>query len=280
MFYLQDILNPELDTRANIVEILRARGFLIDCYENKYYLSDNASVDDLEYLKEVMVQCDLGKVIEHKKCVKRYRRNWNTEILENSYVYYAILPKGIEIYISNEAKVENILQLFEEGRYGGDAGTSSRTWNQFLVEEFGTKAPVKHLDPYVAFYVKAISACGVDTYYSCDGNHIQGGYIFVKATYPSKIWHEYIWKYIIQKKFDDIPFIEEKIPFNSDNQGQVYKMIYSVARYLYDNRMLIRNIKRDTIRNLTKKRIKGLSDKEIERLYRYECKRTFEEEKL
>lgn len=62
-FLLTDIITESSDTKEVILKILQARGFLIDCSDGRYYLSDNATVDDAEYLEVGLNEYNIGYVV-------------------------------------------------------------------------------------------------------------------------------------------------------------------------------------------------------------------------
>ena len=55
-FLLKSIINNETDKEATIIQILEAIGFLIDKTEDGYFLSDNATVSDAEFLEKGFLQ--------------------------------------------------------------------------------------------------------------------------------------------------------------------------------------------------------------------------------
>lgn len=280
-FHLSNIIKKETYYKKAIIRILMARGFLIDEYEGNYYLSDNSTMDDLEYLKRGMAKYCLGNVIDDGRYVTRSRRNWDKNDISRNYTYKNIQPKRIEIIISDSATIDAAIDFFHSvGRNGSEAGPNIRTWREYSIEVFGNKVSVEQLEAYVAFYVKAVSACGVYTCFSCDGNHEDGGRIYVDSDYPSSIWHENIWNYIIKPRFGDIPYIGYGIYFDEDNQAEVYEIVYEIAAFLYTNRYKIRELKKFTLENFTKKYLDTHCIEVIEKYYQAECEKVLVNEKL
>lgn len=274
-FYLKSIIEGEKNNQKAIILVLMSRGFLIDENKGKYYLSDNSTMDDLEYLKEGFEECNFGKIVDQHEYVKKSRRNWNKNSLgPRSYEYLCIQPEKVEIIVDEMAEVESAIEFFfKEGQHGDVAEYVRRSWREFSVQDFGEKVSIRHLESYIAFYVKAISSCGVYTNCSCDGNHPNGGHVFVYADYPSGCWHENIWKYLVVPRFGNIPYVGKEITFNKDNQIELYKKLYSIADFLYFNRVKIRKLRAKTIEKLTKKYIDRHSEAEIEKFYQIECER-------
>ncbi len=271
-FFLTQILEKKQSAQDTIIDILQARGFLIEKYNDKYYLSDNATVNDAEYLADGFKRYGLGYVINNKEYIISRRTDWqNAPFL--LYSYYSLQPLKVEIVISNTALIDSAVDFFMETKqFSEECSGCSRSWAQYTIERLGTKANVRELEPYVAYYVKAISSCGVYTFRSCDGNHPNGGKIYVEVDYPSNILHENIWSYIIQPRYGNIPYIGTGIHFSSSNQQDVYKKIYEIADYLYQNRLRIRGLKLLSVMNINKKFIKTHSEEEIEAFYKEECK--------
>lgn len=224
MFYLKEILDKNVDTRHAIITILEARGFLIDIEDEHFYLSDNASFNDFIYLSKGLEKYELGYVVDNQNYIQSSRKNWNKDVYStDSCLYKSLGSKQVEIIIDENANIDNMYDFFCEcERIMIVSVFLEMTWNQFLIEELGDKPDVNWLESYVAFYVKAISACGVYTSFSCDGNHNGGKKIYIKSDYPSNIWHFYIWKNIVCKKFGDVSFIEDGIEFSDDKSKKVH----------------------------------------------------------
>lgn len=268
------IRNNHQSDSAAIVEILMARGFLIEEDNEKYYLSDNAATADIDYLSNGLIQYSIGRVVDEKKRITKHRRCWD---MGGSFKYQAFVPHSVEILIDENASVDNAIRFFQSsGRIGGEAGDRIRSWVEFRTEEMGMKPSVRELEPYVSFYVKAISACGVIAWESCDGNHKNGGKVYVHSVYPSNIWHECIWKYVVNSRFGSIPYIEDGIPFNQETQGTVYLKLYEIADYLYKNRWRIREVKRYSLEEFDKKYRHTYPKEQLEKRFRERCRFEFE----
>lgn len=201
------------------IEILRARGFLIDQDENGYFLSDNSYLrndlrkNDLDFLNEILLKYNVGEM--HDKY----------------------------IHINSDAEIKSMQGIFE-GRYMEDMCFPNTTKNKFIISSHGRKVPVSILDPFVARYIKAVSACGVDTKSSCDGNHNGGSFILIEPNGKwFSAWHQVICKYILSDKYD-LQWDEEckKIKFNR-NKLEIYFQLNKAAEFLYDSREKLRKTK-------------------------------------
>ena len=279
-FLLTDLLSEGKDTTEVIIKILQARGFLIDSFNGRYYLSDNATVDDAEYLDFGLNEYNIGHVVNKNEYVEKRRRNWYKYALSPTYTYKALQPFKVEIIISKSADVDSAISFFTSiERVGEDCSSFERGWSQFAIESLGPKANVRELEAYVSYYVKAISACGVYTCRSCDGNHSDGGSIYVDSEYPSDNWHRFIWSKIIQPRFGAIPFIGDRIRFTRKTQEEIYSTVYQIANFLYQNRLHVLYLKKQTLENLNSRYIKHHSSAEIEAFYIEECNRVMQVEK-
>ena len=131
-------------------------------------------------------------MINNEDYIMKSRRDWTRSC--RSYKYKSLQPNRVKILINKNASIESAIDFFNcTGRIGFEVSAGRGNWVKFLTETLGEKTSAEYLEAYIAFYVKAISACGVNTYYSCDGNHENGGKICVGSEYPSEIWHFNIW---------------------------------------------------------------------------------------
>lgn len=236
-------------------EILKARGFLLE--DTGLVLSDNSDRDDASYLNKLLTADNLGKV------------------------------EGDKIFINPSANVEKI---FYSKLIGGceSCPPIGRTWKRFLHESFDPKVPVFLLEPFVARYVKAISACGVETYGSCDGNHHDEhqreryiSRILVEiAGEPNSIWHEIICKRLLVKRFklkwlfgrDSL-----KIPFDKKDKWRKYLEFNRAGEFLYNNRIKIRQIRRAASDGITVSMARHLSSEELAKIFSERANKLFDD---
>ncbi len=238
-----------------IVALLIARGFFIDYDQNGYYLSDNAAVEDIEYLSYGMRKYSLGSVFD-------------CDYIVHSNGHKVIRNKTARISIDKQASIKNAISFFEDsGQISYEVCFQDRKWSEFIFRDYGIKIPVKNLEPYVSLYVKAVSACGVLTNYSCDGNHKSDGKIIVGADYPYNIWHEQICK----KCFSYSGMIYKGIAFTKETQYKVYYDIFLIASWLYQNRYLLRDIKRMACKEIGITEIRHCKTDELEELFLSAC---------
>lgn len=224
-------------------EILKARGFLLE--DNALILSDNSHRDDAAYLNKLLTEENIGKV------------------------------EGNKIIIFPNGNVEKI--FYKDNRIGGEAGSNGETWKKFLHNSLAPKVPVGILEPFVARYVKAISACGVTTWLSCDGNHIGKHKILIECEgAPNIIWHEIICKRCLADKFylrRDGSYSE--ISFN--NKWKTYIELNRAAEFLYNHRIEIREIRRKASDGINNFMAKNLSNAELAQLFSERANKLFDD---
>ncbi len=239
--FFSEIVAGASTKEEQIIKILVARGFLIDEKDGRYFLSDNAHKDDAVYLSEGVEGFSLGKVVP-------------------------LCQKDVfaEIRISHEASLEGAIAFFkQETHISFPVVTRRQPWGNLINHYFGSKVKLRVLEPFVARYVKAVSACGVSTNYSCDGNCPGQDRVKVYADYPFGIWHSLICKCIIplglKTEFDD----NGEWVFTKRTQYKNYLLLNQVAEYLYDHRKAIRGIKAKARETITASKLKHLSEEEL-----------------
>ena len=216
-------------------------------------LSDNSDRDDASYLNKLLTADNLGKM------------------------------EGDKIFINPSANVEKI---FYSKLIGGceSCPPIGRTWKRFLHESFDPKVPLNILEPFVARYVKAISACGVATVMSCDGNHhternLQR--IFVEfRSQPNSIWHEIICKRLLVKRFKLKWLCDRdtlKIPFYKENKWRKYLEFNRAGEFLYNNRIKIRQIRRAASDGITASMARHLSSEELAKIFSERANKLFDD---
>ncbi len=240
--FLNDITKEYESIEEKAICALKARGFLIDQRtDGHYYLSDNVHADDVSYLREKLSELSIGE--------------------------YSSDSMGIyRIVIYSDVDIDKLCLIFSYDDLGGGGANSNGTWNEFIKRKHGEKYEVRKMEPFIAYYAKAISSCGVKTGDSCDGNydymhHTHGGKLYVKSHDPYRLWHKLIWDNIVIPKFGELPFIEDKIAFKRTNQFSLYKKIFDIADCLYNNRILIREIKETACKKIGRSKSRRYTSK-------------------
>ena len=281
--FFEHICRNCITEEEKIFAILVARGFLIEKIGSRYYLSDNAHAEDARYLAKAIEVYNIGEVIDSGERIKSSRKVWNINCCERSYQYDSLSPHAVEICIASNAQAKQAVSLFEGLEiHGGEAGANTISWLQYSREMLGKKVKLDLLEPYIAYYVKAVSACGVYTASSCDGNHEECRRMIVEADGPSDIWHRSIWEFLVKPHFDNIPFVGNCLPLTESNQFERYLQIHEIAAFLYKNRIAIRAIKEQSVSGIVERyrksrvfRKKAPSEwkKQMDDYYALECQR-------
>ena len=202
-------------------------------------LSDNSHKDDAKYLNKLLTEENLGEVRDNK------------------------------IFISPAANVEKI--FYKENRLI-ENGFFQTSWESFVHYSHALKVPVRNLEPFVARYVKAVSACGAATWLSCDGNHptdrkIQR--ILVEfAGNPSALWHEIIFNNFFTRYFEFLrrrPTSGLNLIFRQADKWKAYVEFNRAAEFLYDNRIELRRIRREDSDKIGTSRARHLPSEELEK---------------
>lgn len=231
-------------------ELLKARGFLLE--DNELILSDNSHQDDASYLKELLTESKLGK------------------------------SRGGKIFIAPGANVEEI--FYKDNCIGGEAFCYPESWKMFIHNSYAPKVPVRRLEPFVARYIKAISACGVSTWCSCDGNHPaqrNPQRISIEISdCPNSVWHEIICKNLLVKKFRlnwNCDHDCLKIPFTKADKWTTYAELNRAGEFLYNNRLKIRQIRREVSDCIGNRMTGKLSSDELAKIFSERADRLFKE---
>lgn len=223
-----------------LIELLKVRGFLFEKLYGELHMSDTSFKEDAPFLNELLRQYGYGH-LEGKKVVI----NPNPD------------PILLEALFVNDAPIE--------GSYEGAGGSGSK----FKHRVHGESVPVKLLDPFIARYVKAITACSVPTTASCDGNHPQMNQMFLMIKdRTSRIWHKLICMMLLAGVYDirwnsDCTAVE----FDESVKYQTYFEMNRAAEYLYDNRQEIRKILNSAMREMAGSFFLNHSAEEIEKAF-------------
>ncbi len=241
--FFEAVLSDCSSDEEKVVRLLQLLGYFIHVEGNDYYLSDNASPEDIKTLEKIFYTFSLGearrlfspRVICEEKQARSYPND--KSIMDLSFT------------VSEERISTLIEECFKSVRLGGEAGPNTMEWREFLNGKPPKKVSASFLEPFIAYYVKAASACGVATCYSCDGNHPGGGRVICRSDYPFCIFHKRVWR-DVSTRFEIEGDIEKGISINNDSQYDLYYKIYQAAHYMYENRVSYREMKYGAIREL------------------------------
>lgn len=203
--------------------LLKFRGFLLENCEGGVRLSDNSHSDDkdflLHYISAFGSMNENGIICLHKQA--------DTSLIENDFIQRIQIPEEV-------------------------LWRPNRTWVHFNRRQHGHKVSVRVLEPFIARYIKSISACGVMTIGCCDGNHpFHCNTLIQFDGRPSAIWHKLIVECVLNKFFplpwDDSCFGVQFIP---PEKFDVYYKLNLAAEFLYNNRFAFREIKQKVFSTL------------------------------
>lgn len=232
------ICGDNATTEQAFISLLEARGFLIEHLAEGFYLSDNGHDGDGVYLNQLLEKYGLGFV------------------------------DGRRIVVTGSGFSEFIDTEFREGyRIGKSAEWSNGDWRWFKNHEYGTKAVVSDLEPFIARYIKAISACAVITISCCDGNHPGKREMLIKTSgMGSMPWHRLICEKCLVDRFN-INWAENYavVRFSNASKYDTYYAVNMAADLLYRNRKEIRRIKKAALEDLSNSYLRNHSPAEIEK---------------
>lgn len=236
-----DEIIKEKDNLLIAIRYLQARGFLLECVDREWVLSDNSHESDVKELKGILNTLGIGTVGDKGK-----------------------------IQIEKFIEVEKLRSLFECNYVISHvAERNDRSWRWFKRRKHGYKVPTMLLEPFVAMYVKAVSACGIETWFSCDGNN--HGYFSIVIGFngnPNRIWHKILWENMLNSRFT-LPWNNTYEAILLENKKYTYYVeLNRAANYLYANRLLFRDLKKYATKVITHALERDLSDEDIEVILR------------
>lgn len=234
--YFFDSITKNATTETELVyQILSARGFLLDLSgDGIISISDNSHRDDVSALQGILTDLDIGKIILSG------RGNSLGEILVN-----------------RNCNCQSLQNLFPAAKQIKDETVSFvLDWRKFGLKTFGEKIPTMDLEPFIARHIKSISACGFQTNMSCDGNHLGENKLwFTFRGIHYTILHQAIFNKIAQKlnvclsiPYDinrGLPHANVTIQFTAASKFKRYYELNQIAEVFYNNRILLREFKRE-----------------------------------
>ena len=236
--FIKSLITSTTDEKMRAIQYLICRGFLLKKKGEEWYVSDNSHKEDISELNDILQKYKIGE-INKRRIV--WRDNINADVLR---------------------------EMFDcEYQKSFETTSNERSWQWFRRREHGYKVATMDLEPFVALYVKAISACGIETYFSCDGdNHGDSAIKIGMNGFPNIFWHKLIWIKILNDKFN-LPWEREYLFIGLDsNKFTYYTELNRAAKYLYDNRIKFRQMKKEVMSILTPAKEKVMTDDEIKRL--------------
>ncbi|QQR67436.1 MAG: hypothetical protein IPI25_04250 [Candidatus Brocadia sp.] len=250
-------------------EIFSARGFLLelDRGSGKMRLNNESHREDGEFLEAL-------QHIDYKRNYNKPQQDAidehdNKNSPQNRHRYFdSIDIPSFDInnsgYLTELFTHEIPIDLFrlnwERHRYG--------KFDEFKACNQIPAIQVYDLEPFIARLVKTVSSIGISTWSSCEGHWGEPAYIVFDGRYH-RLWFQAVFNKFILKKlslactWDWLSWDERCIIRKpGGNLLELHLEIQAVARLLYDNRMLLRAIKKQGCFLLTNKH-KDMHQKEL-----------------
>ena len=202
--------------QERIVALLFARGYLIRCYDNRFYAFPNVDNHELGELNKRMVQLELGRV------------------------------EGRQLIISEEASLDQAKLLFSQQQIReAECWPRTCSWTELFNYHPHDLPETEKLEPFIALYVKAINLCGVRTIGSCDGNHTGKRCAFLQFYgEPFRFWHSFIRDRFLQyasnsERQSNWNSKTDKLFFSERTKYENYYCLYKDACFFLQNYRLI-----------------------------------------
>ncbi|HEY4482167.1 MAG TPA: hypothetical protein VI489_04875 [Candidatus Brocadiaceae bacterium] len=258
--FVEKITHGKSERTDRFYEIFSARGFLLelDGLSGKVQLSDDSHSEDGEFLE--MLQNSNYKKIYHKAHQDSIHKDFKENSVPDHRRYFDAIDTQLydtdnhryltELF-THEIPVDIFRLNWERDRYG--------KFDQFKKSEYLPKIRVYDLEPFIARLVKSVSSIGISTWSSCEGHWGEPAYIKFDGKYH-RLWCQAIFDTFVKKKlnlvcnwewcgWDDRCFISSP----GGDILELYLEIQNVARLIYDNRIFLRNSKKQICSLLTDK---------------------------
>ncbi len=265
--FIERITNGKSKHCDRFYEIFSARGFWleIDASSEKVRLSDESHIDDCKFL-EILQNINYKDIYN-----KPHQDSINEEGKEDAVRYCHAYFDDINIQLFDINNIQYLNEVFmneipidlfrlnwERDWYG--------KFNQFKEIEHLPKVRVYDLEPFIARLAKAISSIGISTWSSCEGHWGKPAYIIFDRKYH-RVWFQTILNKFIKEKLNlvcDWHWQENRCTVSNPDEDQLelYLELQDVARLIYDDRFILRNMKKQLSSLLTNKH-KNMNKKEL-----------------
>lgn len=244
--FIDKIAPSNLSFRQRLIQVIEARGFLLEHQDEKISVSDNSflkatgDLTDNDFLDQLLRQKGIGLV--------------NNRIMT----------------VNGECSNEVLAELFIQHDGCEGYGYSFKDWANFQRRQHGQKIPLCLLDPFVARLVKALSAIGIYTHYSCDGHGENKVQLGLSSKYY-RAWFETVMRALWNN--DASPhwkFVKERLLEISSPENDVLSLceeIQKAAQHLYNNRIALRRSKTLCLVGLSKGEVINLSCSQLVELF-------------
>ncbi len=252
--FWKTIIGDSTDNVEKLYKVLSARGFFLELKDGIINVLDNNHIEDFDYLDKLLKESGIG----HLKILHERRKNvnvsdkWDGHLRKETH----IVKDGV-IELDDLSRTTDLIALITNTIVTDQIGYvccwtgGTNPWWRFLNRVNGEKVPVKELETYIARFIRALTACGMGTAVSCDGNH---------RKLARKVWIGFEWKgndmfykaiceKVLNERFN-VHFSLE-IPLYKENQYGLYYKLNKAADYLFENREYFRNLKKEFYKRYT-----------------------------
>ena len=217
--------------------LLIRRGFLLEQHGEDFVLSDNSHDDDSAYLNEILTTYNIG------------------------------LLDGNRIIITNDNpnELQALFNPVPRGSVGVGSNLIYHSWNTVRNRYYARKIPVRWLESNIAYYIKALSACGIYTGGCCDGNHPGSSKLFIEFDGPVYMQlHACFWENLLDDMFP-IKWNQSytMVDLTTSRQEQ-YEKLYQAADFVYNYRHELGEIRMKSAQWIHKRVPKRMSDEDIQ----------------
>lgn len=267
--FVEKIIHDKGERTDRFYKIFSARGFFLDLdgSSGKVRLSEDSHSEDGEFL-EMLQNIDYKKMCNkpHQDALilhnnegatqnrHPYFENINTQLFDIDNNQYLT-----ELF-THEIPVDLFRLNWERDEYG--------KFDQFKEGEDIPRIRVYDLEPFIARLVKSVSSVGISTWSSCEGHWGEPAYIVFDGKYH-RLWFQTIFNKFVRKKLNpvcnwDWLGWDERCSISSPGKNllALYLEIQDVARLVYDNRIFLRERKKQVCSRLTDKH-RNMNKKEL-----------------
>ena len=269
--FIEKITHGKSARTERFYEIFSARGFLLDFDRSSgnVRLSGESHPDDGKFL-ETLQDIHYKKLCNspHQDAITGDSGS-NTDSTQYRHPYFTAIN-------ASQFDIDNTQYLTEIFTQKIPVDLFRLNWERDWYgkyDQFRKCAPIPEirvydLEPFIARLVKAVSSVGISTWSSCEGHLEESAYIKFDGKYH-RLWFQTIFDKFIRKKLRlacnwDWLGWDERCFISSPNGGklELYLEIQEVARFIYDNRVFLRDSKKqicalltDTYKKMSKKEL-------------------------
>ena len=218
-YFFSHITNDS-DPIIRAVNYLKARGFFIDYSNDNWVVSPENHENDVKYLAQIIEKYDIGTI--------------TGRILNFS-----------------GTNVDQLKNIFNNNRIAFEVVFMESGWLDFLYKQ-PRSIELRHLEVFVARYIRSLNLSGIFTNYSCDGNdhghnRIEIGFDGI----PSKLFHQLIWNEVLRGRYSLMwnRGVHE-IRLSPFNKYLIYSELCKAADFFLINRIEIRGLKEIITRSI------------------------------